>query len=128
MVWVGRDIEDHVVPTTCYWQGHLPLDQVARSPIQPECSWGEGILNLTGQPVPPHILLLFSSSSCSSFFFFLFHFILMTVVLLFLFYAAESERPTRHRVTGAQGIAKKMGRVVLQINVVYRIHVDQLLK
>ena len=37
----------------CYRQGHLPLDQVAHSPIQPglECFQGGGIHNLTGQPV-----------------------------------------------------------------------------
>jgi len=28
MVCVGRDLEDHLVPTLCYRQGHLPLDQV----------------------------------------------------------------------------------------------------
>eukprot|EP00076_Gallus_gallus_P034169 XP_024999707.1 leukemia NUP98 fusion partner 1 isoform X2 [Gallus gallus] len=27
MVCVGRDLEDHLVPTLCYRQGHLPLDQ-----------------------------------------------------------------------------------------------------
>jgi len=38
----------------CYRQGHLPLDQVAHSPIQPglECFPGGGIHSLTGQPVP----------------------------------------------------------------------------
>ena len=42
-----------VDPTPCYRQGHLPLDQVAHSPIQPglECFQGGGIHNLTGQPV-----------------------------------------------------------------------------
>ena len=54
MVWVGRGLYDHPVPTPCYRQGHLPLDQVAQSPIQPglECFQGGGIHNLTGQPVP----------------------------------------------------------------------------
>ena len=31
MVWVGRDLKDHLVPTPCHEQGHLPLDQVAQS-------------------------------------------------------------------------------------------------
>jgi len=35
MVWVGRDLTYHLVPTPCHGQGHLPLDQVAQSPIQP---------------------------------------------------------------------------------------------
>ena len=57
MVWVGRDLQDHVVPTPCCRQGHLPLDQVAHSPVQSglECFQGRGIHNHTGQPVPvPH--------------------------------------------------------------------------
>ncbi|KAK4812855.1 LOW QUALITY PROTEIN: hypothetical protein QYF61_022581, partial [Mycteria americana] len=35
------------------WQGHLPLDQVAQSPVQPdlECFQGWGIYQLPGQPV-----------------------------------------------------------------------------
>ena len=38
------------VKTPCYRQGHLPLDQVAQSPIQPgtECFQGESIHSLTG--------------------------------------------------------------------------------
>jgi len=35
MVCVGGDLSDHFIPTPCYRQGHLPLDQVAHSPIQP---------------------------------------------------------------------------------------------
>ena len=35
MVWVRRDLKDHLVPTPCHGQGHLPLDQLAQSPIQP---------------------------------------------------------------------------------------------
>lgn len=31
MVWVGRNVEDHPVPTPCHRQGHLPLDHVAQS-------------------------------------------------------------------------------------------------
>ena len=36
MIWVGWDLSDHPVPTPCYRQGHLPLDQVGQSPIQPD--------------------------------------------------------------------------------------------
>ena len=41
MVWAGRDLKDHLVPTPCHKQGHLPLDQVAQS-----------IHSFSGQPVP----------------------------------------------------------------------------
>jgi len=35
MVWVGRDLKDHLVPTPLTGgQGHLQLDQVGQSPIQ----------------------------------------------------------------------------------------------
>lgn len=33
MVWVGNDLKDHLVPTLCHVPGHLPLDQVAQSPV-----------------------------------------------------------------------------------------------
>ncbi|KAK4831029.1 LOW QUALITY PROTEIN: hypothetical protein QYF61_014917 [Mycteria americana] len=41
----------------CNEQGHLQLDQVAQSPIQPEleCFQGWGIYHLSGQPVPAAI-------------------------------------------------------------------------
>ena len=53
MVWVERDLCDHLVPTPCYRQGHLPLGQGAQNPIQPAlaCFKEGGIHNLTGQPV-----------------------------------------------------------------------------
>ena len=35
IVWVGQDLSDDLVPTPCYRQGHLPVDQVAHSAIQP---------------------------------------------------------------------------------------------
>jgi len=57
MVWVGRDLKDHLVPTPCPGQGHLPLDQVAQSRIQPglESFQGGGSHSFFGQPVPvPH--------------------------------------------------------------------------
>jgi len=40
--------------TTCPGHGHLPLDQVAQSPIQPhpECFQGGNIHNFSRQPVP----------------------------------------------------------------------------
>ncbi|EOA97032.1 hypothetical protein Anapl_17450, partial [Anas platyrhynchos] len=57
MVWVGRDLKDHPVPPPCHGLGHLPLDQVAQSPIQPglEHLQGWGTHSFSGQPVPvPH--------------------------------------------------------------------------
>ena len=51
IVWVGRDLKDHRVPTP------LPLDQVAQGQIQPalERFQGWGIHSSSGQPVPaPH--------------------------------------------------------------------------
>ena len=56
MVWVGRDVKDHIVPNLLP-VGHLPLDQVAQSPIQPglEHSQGRGSHSFSGQHVPvPH--------------------------------------------------------------------------
>jgi len=35
MVSIGRDLKDHLIPTPCHEQGHLPLHQVAQSSIQP---------------------------------------------------------------------------------------------
>jgi len=54
VVCFERDLKDHLVPTPSCRQGHLPLDQVAQSPIQPglEGFQGGGIHNLSGQPVP----------------------------------------------------------------------------
>jgi len=53
MVWVGRDLRDHLVLTLCYRQGHLPLDQVAQSPFQTGLEFfQEGYIhNLTRQSV-----------------------------------------------------------------------------
>jgi len=58
MVWVGRYLKDHLVPTpSCHGQGHLPPDQAAQSSIQPgleHCQEG-GSHSFSGQPVPvPH--------------------------------------------------------------------------
>jgi len=54
MVWVGRELKDHLVPNPCRKQGHLPLDQVAQSSIQPglEHCQGGGSHNFSGQLVP----------------------------------------------------------------------------
>jgi len=51
---VEREIKDNLVPTPCYRQGLLPLDQVAQSPIQPglEHHQGGDTHNPAGQPVP----------------------------------------------------------------------------
>ena len=49
--------KDHLVQPPCSEQGHIPLDQVAQSPVQPdrECFQGGGIDHLSGQSVPvPH--------------------------------------------------------------------------
>jgi len=55
MVCVGKDFKDHLVPPTpsppsLHGQGHLKLDQVAQSPIQPglERFQGGGIHNFSG--------------------------------------------------------------------------------
>jgi len=56
MVCVGREIQDHPVPTSCYgWCCHL-LDQVAQKPIQlsPECFQGWGVHSFSGQLIPAH--------------------------------------------------------------------------
>ena len=54
MVWVGRDLKDHLVPTPCHGQGHLPPDQVAQSPSKPglEHFQGGDIHSFSGQPGP----------------------------------------------------------------------------
>ena len=57
LVWVGRDLKAHPVPALCHGQGHLPLDQVAQSPIQPGLDHCQGwdSHSFSGQPVPgPH--------------------------------------------------------------------------
>jgi len=35
IIWVGRDLKDHLVQLPCNKQGHLQLDQVAQSLVQP---------------------------------------------------------------------------------------------
>jgi len=44
----------HLAQSPCCKQGHLQLDQVAQSPVQPglECFQGWGLYCLSGQPVP----------------------------------------------------------------------------
>jgi len=57
MVWVGRDLKDHLVPSPCHGQGHLPLAHAAQSSIQPglEHCQGGGSHSFSRQPVPlPH--------------------------------------------------------------------------
>jgi len=50
-VWVGRDLTDHLVQLPCHGQGHLPLDQVPQSSIQPslEHRQGGGSHSFSGQ-------------------------------------------------------------------------------
>ena len=54
--WFGLEgtFKSLLVHPPCSKQGHLPLDQVDQSPIQPglECFQGWGIYPLSGQPVP----------------------------------------------------------------------------
>ena len=47
-------LRGHLVQPPWSEQGHLQLDQVAQSPVQPdlECFRGWGIYHLSGQPVP----------------------------------------------------------------------------
>jgi len=54
----------NLVQLPCHQHGHLQLDQVAQSPIQPglECFQGWGIDHLSGQPVPG-----FHHSHCEKF-------------------------------------------------------------
>jgi len=58
MAWVGRDLKDHLVPTSCHRQGCCPLNLIpyksAPGSIQagPEHQQGWGIHGSSGQPVP----------------------------------------------------------------------------
>ncbi|KAK4817048.1 hypothetical protein QYF61_026356 [Mycteria americana] len=54
MLWVGRDLYRSSSPTPLQEQGHLQLDQVAQSPVQPdfECSQERGIYHLSGLNLP----------------------------------------------------------------------------
>ncbi|KAK4825368.1 hypothetical protein QYF61_027121 [Mycteria americana] len=60
--WLEGTFKGHPVQSPCNEQGHLQLDQVAQSPIQPDldCLQGWGIHHLSGKPVPvfhhPHLL------------------------------------------------------------------------
>jgi len=53
VVYVGKDTEDHLVPTSCLEHGHLPPDQTAQGLIQPglEHLWGWGTHSFSGQSV-----------------------------------------------------------------------------
>ena len=52
--WLGGTFRGHVDQPPCSEQGHLQLDQVAQSLVQPglECFQGWGLHCLSGQPVP----------------------------------------------------------------------------
>lgn len=61
MVWIGKDIKDHLVSTPCHGQGDLSLGQVAQSSIHPSIRLAlnaseEGAATTTlGKPIPvPH--------------------------------------------------------------------------
>jgi len=59
MAWVGRELKDHQAPTLLPQAGPTTsifnTNQTAQDPIQPgfEHLQGQGILNLSGHPVPP---------------------------------------------------------------------------
>jgi len=54
--WFGLEgtFKGHLVQPPSNEQGHLQLDQVAQSPVQPglECFQGWGIYHFSGQPIP----------------------------------------------------------------------------
>jgi len=54
IIWVERDLSRSSSPNPCNEQGHLQLDKVAQSPVQPDLEtfqvWGN--YHLSGQPVP----------------------------------------------------------------------------
>ena len=54
--WFGLEgtFKGHLVQPLCNEQGHLQLDQVAQSPVQPELEsfQGWGTYHPSGQPVP----------------------------------------------------------------------------
>jgi len=52
MLWVGRNFRGHLAQLPCSEQGHLPLDQVAQSPLQPglECFQGWASTTTLGNP------------------------------------------------------------------------------
>jgi len=57
MIWVERDLKNHLVANPCNGQGHFPLDQVPQSHIQPglEHFQGGDFHSFSRQPVPvPH--------------------------------------------------------------------------
>ena len=59
-----RTFKAHLEQTPCNEQGHLPLDQIAQSPVQPDlkCLQGWGLHYLSGQPVP-----VFHHTHCKKF-------------------------------------------------------------
>ena len=64
-------LQCHLVQFPCNEQGHLQLDQVAQSPVQPDlwCLQGQGIYHLSGQPVSvPHHPYLGKSTYVKYFF------------------------------------------------------------
>lgn len=57
MVWVGRNLKDHVFPTLCSGQGTSHQSVLLRAPsnlaLSTDSKWG--IHNFSGQPVPHHL-------------------------------------------------------------------------
>ena len=67
MVWAGRDLKAHPVPTPCHGQGHLPLEQVAPSPcVQPglEHCQGWGSHSFSGKSLCQRLSTLTGNNFC----------------------------------------------------------------
>uniref|UniRef100_A0A8C9NUI4 ADAM metallopeptidase with thrombospondin type 1 motif 14 n=1 Tax=Serinus canaria TaxID=9135 RepID=A0A8C9NUI4_SERCA len=63
IVWAGRDLKTHCFSTSCHGQPHLPLSQVAPSPIQPalgHCQGSRGIFSFSVRDPPQRRLLYFN--------------------------------------------------------------------
>jgi len=54
LIELEETFRGHLVQPPCSEQGHLQLDQIAQSPVQPglECLQGSGLHCLSGQSVP----------------------------------------------------------------------------
>lgn len=83
IIWVERDLQNHLVQLPCHEQGYSHLDLVAQSPIQPDsqCLQGRGIamfrnpnvhcfpLSASARQVPQHVVN-FQYRPDASFYFF----------------------------------------------------------
>ena len=69
MAWVGRDLEDHLVPISLCVQGYQPLEQTTKELIKPglECLQGWDTQNLSGPWCQRLTTLLTSNLNLPSF-------------------------------------------------------------